>query len=113
MRRAGAGEGFAVTPFSAGHLLGGALWRLTTRDEEHIVYAAAYHHRKVPQSAELHGPACGPCTTAPSASSSMLCSCREVAVCAEGSRLFLTATCHMRRSAGSPSYQVSIQFRAG
>ena len=47
MCRAGGGEGFAVTPFAAGHLLGGALWRLTTRDEEHIVYAAAYNHRKV------------------------------------------------------------------
>ena len=36
-----------MTPFVAGHLLGGALWRVTTPDEEHIVYAVAYNHRKV------------------------------------------------------------------
>ncbi len=36
-----------MTPFDAGHLLGGALWRLATRDDEAIIYAAAYNHRKV------------------------------------------------------------------
>jgi len=42
----GAGEGFSLTPFVAGHLIGGCIWRVTNREEEHIVYAVHYNHRK-------------------------------------------------------------------
>ncbi|CAL8467688.1 g7226 [Coccomyxa elongata] len=42
----GPGEGFSITPFAAGHLLGGCIWRITTPEEEHIVYAVHYNHKK-------------------------------------------------------------------
>ena len=47
-RRACAGnaEGFSITPFAAGHLLGGCAWRITTPGDEDIVYAVHYNHRK-------------------------------------------------------------------
>ena len=50
-----------MTPFDAGHLLGGALWRLATRDDEAIVYAAAYNHRKARYTARRL-PAVAACT---------------------------------------------------
>ena len=43
---AGNAEGFSITPFAAGHLLGGCAWRITTPGEEDIVYAVHYNHRK-------------------------------------------------------------------
>ena len=49
MRRracAGNAEGFSITPFAAGHLLGGCAWRITTPGDEDIVYAVHYNHRK-------------------------------------------------------------------
>lgn len=36
-----------VTPFAAGHLLGGAVWRVR-RNGEDYVYAVDYNHRRVP-----------------------------------------------------------------
>ena len=44
--RAGNAEGFSITPFAAGHLLGGCAWRITTPGDEDIVYAVHYNHRK-------------------------------------------------------------------
>ena len=43
---AGAGEGFTITPVAAGHLIGGCAWRITTPENEDIVYAVHYNHRK-------------------------------------------------------------------
>ena len=43
---AGNAEGFSITPFTAGHLLGGCAWRITTPGDEDIVYAVHYNHRK-------------------------------------------------------------------
>ena len=43
---AGAAEGFTITPFAAGHLVGGCAWRITTPEDEDIVYAVHYNHRK-------------------------------------------------------------------
>lgn len=43
---AGAAEGFTITPFAAGHLIGGCAWRITTPEDEDIVYAVHYNHRK-------------------------------------------------------------------
>ena len=43
---AGKGEGMSLTAFAAGHLVGGAVWQLVTRDGEQIVYAVHWNHRK-------------------------------------------------------------------
>ena len=43
---AGAGEGFTITAVAAGHLIGGCAWRITTPEDEDIVYAVHYNHRK-------------------------------------------------------------------
>ena len=43
---AGAAQGFTITPFAAGHLVGGCAWRITTPEDEDIVYAVHYNHRK-------------------------------------------------------------------
>ena len=43
---AGNAEGFSITPFAAGHLVGGCAWRITTPGDEDIVYAVHYNHRK-------------------------------------------------------------------
>eukprot|EP00877_Chromochloris_zofingiensis_P014690 jgi/Chrzof1/9475/Cz04g04140.t1 len=40
----GKGEGFTITPYNAGHLVGGAVWRIY-RDSEEIVYAVDYNHK--------------------------------------------------------------------
>jgi cleavage and polyadenylation specificity factor subunit 2 len=36
----------SFTAFAAGHLLGGAIWQVLTPDEEQIVYAVHWNHRK-------------------------------------------------------------------
>lgn len=40
------GTRVTITPYPAGHLLGGALWRLTINSED-LLYATAFHHRSV------------------------------------------------------------------
>ncbi|RKP00996.1 hypothetical protein CXG81DRAFT_26300 [Caulochytrium protostelioides] len=45
---AGRGHGITVTPYPAGHTLGGSVWRIE-KDGEVIVYAVDYNHRR-----ELH-----------------------------------------------------------
>lgn len=46
---AGKGEGLIITPFAAGHMIGGSIWRISTAVGEDVVYAVDYNHRK-----ELH-----------------------------------------------------------
>ena len=45
----GKGAGLTITPFAAGHMIGGSIWRISTAVGEDIVYAVDYNHRK-----ELH-----------------------------------------------------------
>ncbi len=45
----GKGDGLIITPFAAGHMIGGSIWRITSAVGEDIVYAVDYNHRK-----ELH-----------------------------------------------------------
>lgn len=42
---AGKGEGMTITPYAAGHLLGGTIWKIT-KDTEEILYAVDFNHRK-------------------------------------------------------------------
>eukprot|EP00884_Botryococcus_braunii_P014685 jgi/Botrbrau1/23217/Bobra.0041s0061.1 len=42
----GKAKGFTVTPFQAGHLLGGALWRINTPQQEQLVYAVDLNQRR-------------------------------------------------------------------
>lgn len=41
----GRGDGIVVTPFQAGHSLGGAIWRIV-KDTEQIVYAVDLNHSR-------------------------------------------------------------------
>ena len=41
----GRGEGITVTPYAAGHMLGGAVWKVQ-KETEDVVYAVDYNHRK-------------------------------------------------------------------
>lgn len=45
----GKGEGLTITPYAAGHLIGGSIWRISSAVGEDVVYAVDYNHRK-----ELH-----------------------------------------------------------
>ena len=45
----GKGDGLTITPFAAGHMIGGSIWRITSAVGEDVVYAVNYNHRK-----ELH-----------------------------------------------------------
>lgn len=38
-------EGMTVTPYNAGHMLGGAIWKITKETEE-IVYAVEFNHKR-------------------------------------------------------------------
>jgi cleavage and polyadenylation specificity factor subunit 2 len=39
-------NGLQITPFPAGHMMGGAVWRITKMGEEEVVYAVDFNHRK-------------------------------------------------------------------
>ncbi|KAL3683878.1 hypothetical protein R1sor_001900 [Riccia sorocarpa] len=41
----GKGEGITITPYAAGRLLGGTVWKITV-DTEDIIYAVDFNHRK-------------------------------------------------------------------
>eukprot|EP01018_Ginkgo_biloba_P031557 Gb_40957 [translate_table: standard] len=41
----GKGEGIVITPYAAGHLLGGTVWKIT-KDGEDVIYAVDFNHRK-------------------------------------------------------------------
>lgn len=42
----GKGHGLTITPLPAGHMIGGTIWRITKDDEEDIVYAVDFNHKK-------------------------------------------------------------------
>ena len=42
----GKGAGLAITPVAAGHMIGGAMWRIVKEGEEDIVYAVDVNHKK-------------------------------------------------------------------
>lgn len=42
----GNGQGLQITPLPAGHLIGGAIWRILKEGEEEIIYAVDYNHHK-------------------------------------------------------------------
>lgn len=44
MFHSGKGAGILITPFAAGHLLGGAVWRIRKNGEDYV-YAPDYNHR--------------------------------------------------------------------
>ncbi|VDM96391.1 unnamed protein product [Thelazia callipaeda] len=39
-------NGLQITPLPAGHMIGGAIWRITKMGDEEIVYAVDFNHRK-------------------------------------------------------------------
>lgn len=41
----GKGEGIVITPYLAGHLLGGTIWKIS-KDGEDVIYAVDFNHRK-------------------------------------------------------------------
>jgi len=49
----GKGQGLALTPLPAGHMIGGTIWRIVKDGEEDIVYAVDYNLKK-----ERHLPGC-------------------------------------------------------
>ena len=38
-------QGIVVTPFAAGHSIGGTMWKIR-KDSENIIYTVDYNHRK-------------------------------------------------------------------
>jgi cleavage and polyadenylation specificity factor subunit 2 len=42
----GKGHGLQITACIAGHMVGGAIWRITKMGEEEIVYAVDFNHKK-------------------------------------------------------------------
>lgn len=38
--------GIAITPYAAGHMIGGTMWKILKDDEEDIVYAVDFNHKK-------------------------------------------------------------------
>lgn len=42
----GNGQGLTITPLAAGHMIGGAIWKISKEGEEEIVYAVDYNHKK-------------------------------------------------------------------
>ena len=46
MLPAGKGEGIAITPLPAGHMVGGSIWKIVKEGEEDIIYAVDFNHKK-------------------------------------------------------------------
>lgn len=42
----GKGHGLTITPHAAGHMVGGAMWKIIKDGEEVIIYAVDYNHKK-------------------------------------------------------------------
>ncbi|XP_011409895.2 PREDICTED: cleavage and polyadenylation specificity factor subunit 2-like [Amphimedon queenslandica] len=42
----GKGHGLTITPYPAGHMVGGTIWKIVKDGEEEIVYAVDYNHKK-------------------------------------------------------------------
>jgi Cft2 family RNA processing exonuclease len=43
---AGKGHGLTITPYAAGHMIGGTMWKIVKDGEEDIIYAVDYNHKK-------------------------------------------------------------------
>jgi cleavage and polyadenylation specificity factor subunit 2 len=39
------GAGITITPYAAGHMIGGTIWKITKETEE-IIYAVDYNHMR-------------------------------------------------------------------
>ena len=44
--RPGKGHGLTITPYAAGHMVGGTMWKVVKDGEEDIIYAVDYNHKK-------------------------------------------------------------------
>ena len=42
----GQGNGLSITPLPAGHMIGGTIWKIVKDNEEDIIYAVDYNHKK-------------------------------------------------------------------
>ena len=42
----GKGHGLTITPYAAGHMVGGTMWKVVKDGEEDIIYAVDYNHKK-------------------------------------------------------------------
>ena len=42
----GKGHGLTITPYAAGHIVGGTMWKIIKDGEEDIIYAVDYNHKK-------------------------------------------------------------------
>ena len=42
----GKGHGLSITPYAAGHMIGGTMWKIMKEGEEDIIYAVDYNHKK-------------------------------------------------------------------
>ena len=42
----GKGHGLTITPYAAGHMIGGTMWKIVKDGEEDILYAVDYNHKK-------------------------------------------------------------------
>lgn len=42
----GKGHGLTITPYAAGHMVGGTMWKIVKDGEEDIIYAVDYNHKK-------------------------------------------------------------------
>lgn len=42
----GKGNGLTITPYAAGHMVGGTMWKILKDGEEDILYAVDYNHKK-------------------------------------------------------------------
>lgn len=42
----GKGHGITITPYAAGHMIGGTMWKIVKDGEEDIIYAVDYNHKK-------------------------------------------------------------------
>ena len=46
LRVLGRGHGLSITPYAAGHMIGGTMWKIMKEGEEDIIYAVDYNHKK-------------------------------------------------------------------
>ena len=42
----GKGHGLTITPYAAGHMVGGTMWKIIKDGVEDIIYAVDYNHKK-------------------------------------------------------------------
>ena len=54
----GKGHGLMITPYAAGHMIGGTMWKVVKDGEEDIIYAVDYNHKKERWAAALMRSTC-------------------------------------------------------